>query len=175
MLEHSVHDLDLLSWLLGPVEQVTAFTANFAGHPGVEDLAVATLAHASGAASSLVSVWHEILSRGSNRRLEVFCERGLVWLDDEQTGPVHVERGDGTEVIYTTAEEEVLLGDLGIPQAWRPLLRLYVVADRNFLACVAGGRRPQPGFDDALVAHELADAAYRSASLGSQAVVIALS
>jgi predicted dehydrogenase len=175
LLEHSVHDLDLLRWLLGPVERVTAMTANFAGHPGVEDLAVATLAHAGGAVSSLISVWHEIMSRPSTRRLEVFCERGLVWLDDEQAGPVHVQRDGGSEVIDTTGQEERFLAALGIPEAWRRALRLYLVADRDFLACLASGRRPTPGFDDALVAHELADAAYRSAAQGGQPLPIALS
>ena len=35
LIEHSIHDLDLLGWLLGPVAGVGAGTANFAGHDGI--------------------------------------------------------------------------------------------------------------------------------------------
>ena len=41
-------------------------------------------------------------------------------------------------------------------------LRAYVEADRGFVDAVAGGDCPEPGLDEALVAHRLVDAAYRS-------------
>jgi predicted dehydrogenase len=56
LIEHSIHDLDALAWLFGPIVEVSCRTANHAGHVGIEDLAVATLAHASGVTSTLVSV-----------------------------------------------------------------------------------------------------------------------
>ena len=36
------------------------------------------------------------MSRGSTRRLEVFCREGMLWLEDEFRGPLHVsdQRGD---------------------------------------------------------------------------------
>ena len=80
------------------MESVLARTANHAGHPGIEDLAAVTLSFASGLEAQLTSVWHDILSRGSTRRLEVFCRQGMVWLDDEFRGPLHVQTSDGTEV-----------------------------------------------------------------------------
>ncbi len=40
-------------------------------------------------------------------------------------------------------------------------------ADRHWVRCVQAGEPARPGFDDALRAHELVDAAYRSAATGS--------
>ena len=73
LIEHSIHDLDVLAWVLGPIVEVTCRTSNFAGHEGVEDVAACTFTHASGATSSLVSVWHQVMTRPSVRRIEVFC------------------------------------------------------------------------------------------------------
>ena len=75
LIEHSIHDLDVLAWMAGPVDSVMAHTANFAGHQGVEDVAAVTLVHESGATSTLVSVWHSVMSRPSTRRVEILCER----------------------------------------------------------------------------------------------------
>jgi myo-inositol 2-dehydrogenase / D-chiro-inositol 1-dehydrogenase len=174
LIEHSIHDLDVLAWLLGPVEEVTAATANFAGHPGIEDLAHVTLRHVSGARSTLVTLWHGILSRPSTRRLEVFCRERLYWLDDDLAGPLHVEGPAGPEPDRGPGPDFLdLAAALPVPDEWRVPLAGYAAADRDFLACVAGGRTPAPGLDDALRAHVLVDAVYRSAASGMP-VTIAL-
>jgi predicted dehydrogenase len=173
LIEHSIHDLDVLAWLLGDITEVTATTSNFAGHPGIEDVAAVTLRHAGGATSSLVSVWHQVLSRGSVRRLEVFCEKAMFWLDDEDMGPVHVERSEAvTEIAAPTAAG--WLDDLAVTPELRPALSAYAAADRAFLLSLAAGRRPHPDFSVARAAHRVADAAYRSAREGMAPVRIAL-
>ena len=63
LLEHSIHDLDLLEFLLGPAPRVTGHAAEFHGHEGIEDVVVASLAFESGAFASLTSVWHDVLER----------------------------------------------------------------------------------------------------------------
>ena len=167
LIEHSIHDLDVLSWLLGPVGEVSAVTANHAGHPGIEDVAHVTLTHASGARSALVSLWHGILSRPSTRRLEVFCRDRLYWLDDDLTGPLHVEGPAGPEPDRGPPAEFLELAEaLPVPEEWRVALAGYAAAGRAFLASVAGGRAPAPGLADALQAHVLVDAVYRSAAAG---------
>jgi predicted dehydrogenase len=169
LIEHSIHDLDILRFCLGEVVEISGRTENFAGHRDVEDLACVSLRFASGARAELVSVWHDILSRGSTRRVEVFFERGLVWLDNEFRGPLHVETSAGIEVRPCPSPpwvDELPLADDDIGLA----LRLYAEADRAFLDAVAGGRRPEPSFDEALVAHRLVDAVYRSAAAGGLVV-----
>lgn len=173
LIEHSIHDLDVLAWVLGDVTEISCRTSNYAGHPGIEDVAVATLAHASGATSSLVSVWHNVMTRPSIRRIEVFCERALLWLDDDGMGPVHVEQSAGALQVDARTGEGLIAG-LALPDEYREALAPYVVADRDFLDAVATGREPSPGFDVALAAHRVADAAYRSAALGGMPTAVAL-
>jgi predicted dehydrogenase len=162
LIEHSIHDLDILRFCFGDVDSVVARTANHAGHRGIEDLAAVTLSFASGFEAQLTSVWHDILSRGSTRRLEVFCREGMVWLDDEFRGPLHIQTSDDTEVRRCPSPpwvDALPLADDEMGLA----VRAYVEADRAFIDAVTAGRPPAPGLDVALEAHRLVDAAYRSA------------
>lgn len=166
LIEHSIHDLDTLVWLAGPVCSIGAHTANFAGHQGVEDVAVATLVHESGTTSSLTSVWHQVLSRPSTRRFEIFCENGVLWTDDEHAGPAWLQAGDDIaplEPDAPSAAEGKVSRLLGLPAEFQAPLSLYVRADLAFLQSLHAGSRPHPGADLALEAHRLVDAAYRSA------------
>src|SRR5690606_7001992 len=43
LLEHSIHDVDILQWLLGPVCAVSATAREVHGHPGIDDVVVARL------------------------------------------------------------------------------------------------------------------------------------
>ena len=171
LIEHSIHDLDILRFCFGEVESVMARTANHAGHEGIEDLAAVTLSFASGFEAQLTSVWHDILSRGSTRRLEVFCREGMVWLDDEFRGPLHVQTSAGTEVRACPSPpwvDALPLADDEVGVA----LRAYVEADRGFADAVVAGRQPEPGLEVALQAHRLVDAAYRSAAGGGAPITV---
>jgi predicted dehydrogenase len=176
LLEHSIHDLDVLRWLLGDATSVSARTANFAGHPGIEDLAVATIAFASGAVATLTSAWHQILSRPSTRSLEVICERGIAGVgvgaaggeSDEYRGPLHViADGGGSEQAFDYADWVL---ELPIEEPWLRYAGVYAPQALAFLTALAEGRPPAPGLDVAVAAHRLADAVYRSAALGGAPV-----
>jgi predicted dehydrogenase len=162
LIEHSIHDVDILRYCFGEVDQVRARTENFSGHPGIEDLASVSLSFTSGLEAHLTSVWHNILSRGSTRRIELFCQEGMVWLDDEFRGPLHVQTSHDTREILCNSPRWVD----GLPLAHDETglaIRAYVEADRGFVDAVVGGRIPSPSLQEALVAHQLVDAAYRSA------------
>src|SRR5438105_4034467 len=81
LIDHSIHDVDVLSRVLGEPESVSARTACRFGHAGIEDVADVTLTYAGGAITTLMSVWHQVTSRPSTRRLEVFCQDALLWTD----------------------------------------------------------------------------------------------
>ena len=165
LIEHSIHDVDILRFCFGEVREVSARTANHAGHPGVEDLASVALSFDCGLEAQLTSVWHDIMSRGSTRRIEVFCREGMVRLSNEFRGPLHIQTSEGTEVRECPSPEwvdELPLADDEIGLA----LKAYVEADRAFAEAVVDGAPPEPGLDEALMAHRLVDAAYRSAAQG---------
>ncbi len=165
LIEHSIHDVDILRFCFGDVDAVAARTANHAGHVGVEDMAAVSLTFASGFVAQLTSVWHDILSRGSTRRIDVFFRQGMVSLNNEFRGPLRVQTSEATEDRPCPSPDWV--DALPLPDDRIGLaIRAYVEANRGFVDAVNGGRRPEPGLDVALEAHRLVDAAYRSSAAG---------
>lgn len=162
LIEHSVHDVDLLAWLAGPITRVTARTAFFSGHRGIEDLATVLVEFDGGPTATLTSVWHQVLSRPSTRRVEVLAEDAVVWLDDEWLGPLHVQTSEGVSVVECAHDDWV--ADLRLPGSAGDALAVYAAADRAFLDAVTTGGSPAPGIGEALAAHAVVDAAYRSAA-----------
>jgi predicted dehydrogenase len=155
LLEHSIHDLDILEWCIGPVDAVNARSANFHGLDGIEDSVATTLRFADGGLGTLVSIWHDVLDRPSLRRIEVFCERAYIVLEHDWAGPIAWSRQDG--------DQGRLEGDELLAEVDRRGLR-RADADGEFIRAVRAGRPAWPTFADALRAHQLTDAVYRSAA-----------
>jgi predicted dehydrogenase len=161
LLEHSIHDVDLLHALVGDVRRVVATEANFHGHDGIEDVVAATLEFANGARGTLTSVWHDNLARPSLRRVELFCERRHVVVDgDDWYGPVRwTDAGDDTD------SERVLGGDDLVGRAAQ-VLDTWPNPDAAFVRAVAAGHPATPDFTTALRAHHVVEALYRSCVSG---------
>jgi predicted dehydrogenase len=170
LLEHSIHDMDLLAWLMGDVAAVRARIHNFAGHPGVEDLASVWLRFRSGAEGHLVSVWHNVLSRASLRHIEVFWENGYFACDQDMFGELRYQTYAAPNGLLAPEEvNERYLRLVGLSGAeYMEALTRYSLEDYFFLRDLAEGRRPFPDFEVALRAHELVDAVYRSAAGGRE-------
>lgn len=167
LLEHSIHDLDLLEWLVGDAVSVSAVTAGFHGIAGIEDSVSALLSFDGGHSATLTSVWHDVLARSSQRRMEVFCERAVFTLDSDDVGPVRWHR-DGT--VPGEVDEGGVEGEGLAP--WLTARGVDLTsAEEQFLRAVAtGAPSPSPTVRDALRAHVLADAVYRSAAAGGAPV-----
>jgi len=157
LLEHSIHDLDILHWLLGPVRSLSARVRELHGFARIDDVAVAQLEFASGALASLVSVWHDVLERPSNRRIEIFCERLFVAIEGDLVGPVRFQ---------LTGEPEQCLERGALLDALRARGDDVMNPATAFLAAVRDGRPAAPAFAAALPAQRLADAVYASADAG---------
>jgi predicted dehydrogenase len=174
LLEHSIHDADILRWFGGEISSLRAAIRNFAGFSGVEDLATVHLEFESGALAELVSVWHSVLGRPSTRRLELFFEKGLFHVDHDFLGPIHLQTH--ARSADTISEEEVKRRYLelsGMEGADFEATLRYSFEDLFFLRAIAEGRPPFPDFRVALAAHRVVDAAYRSADGGGTAVTLA--
>jgi len=163
LLEHSIHDLDMLEHVLGPVAEISARTATFHDIPGIEDVASLSLRFESGAIGTLTSIWHDVLERPSLRRVELFCERTYAVLEGDWFGPVSwtttglsPERREFGELEQEARERGAPLGN----------------PDALFIEAVGAGTAAWPSFADALRAHVLADAAYRSAASGGAPIVV---
>ena len=83
LLEHSIHDLDLIDWILGPVVEVAARAAHHHGIAGIEDQATVLALTADGAHAVLSSTWHDVLSRPGNRQVEVFGRHGFLAVEGD--------------------------------------------------------------------------------------------
>jgi len=163
LLEHSIHDVDLLELLGGPIASVAANAAHIHGIDGIEDLVGATFRYAGGAVANLTTVWHDLPERLNDRRVEIVCERLWATLEGDWVGPVRWQRPGSPP---RTLQGDALLAhveDLGLT---RPN------ADGAFIAAVAEGRPAAPSFADALRAHVIVDAAYRSAAGGGSSVEV---
>lgn len=172
LLEHSIHDVDIIRWLYGDVERVYADITTVGDH-AVEDQATVVLHLRSGAIATLTTLWHQVF-RPSERLVQVFYEHACITaelrtfkeqlsiqVDDQPTRTVSEE--DLTDIVLeelalsgvaTTKEEDrrlVRQGKAGIfAQAWR------------FTQNLLEGKACSPSFPDAYRAHELVEAAYRS-------------
>ncbi len=173
LVEHSVHDFDLLTWMFGAVKSVYCRTRNLNGGRGIEDFAATTLEFERGYHAQHSSIWHHVQNRPSNRRLEVFCENLFVATDFDAAGPIIVQRGaDAREEIIP--EREVMAQFSEIILAERPYLAPmknyfaipYALEDATFVAALGGGCAPYPALGDGVAAQRLVEAAYESARLG---------
>jgi len=168
LLEHSIHSCDILGWLFGPVERVYATTRAVFGY-SVEDVATLTIEHRNGVVGNLVTVFNGVQHR-EERRLEVFFERASLELTTDfvigapedsflvhRADDQHAQRYDVDAI-----RRETFAADGFDPD--RVVFVYQYFAHHAFVHAVREGRAPSPGVDDALSAHALVEAAYRSAA-----------
>ena len=165
LLEHTIHGCDLLVWMFGPARSVAARTRSLFDF-GVEDIVTAHVEHAGGVIGTITTVFNGVEGR-EERRLEVFFEQGTV----ELTGDFIIGAVEDVLVVHRprVAPEAVDLGALreaafassGVQR--RDFIFYQYLADRAFVHAMRDQIMATPGFADALSAHALVEAAYRSA------------
>ncbi|MFT3852861.1 MAG: Gfo/Idh/MocA family oxidoreductase [Ilumatobacteraceae bacterium] len=164
LLEHSIHDVDMIHMLGGPIERVSAHTANFHGHDGIEDVATATFRFRSGALGTMNSVWHDNLARPSLRRVELFAERRHVVVDgDDWFGPVSWTDHDGA-----TGS----LADESLAERVESLHDTGANPDGAFIRAVQLGEPATPDLSTAVAAHRVVEAMYVSAAQDGTTVAV---
>ena len=169
LIEHGVHDLDLLTWLFGPIATLRAWQQNHAGHDGVEDYVAVEMAFANGLRAQLVTIWHDMLQRPSNRRLEIFCRRGFIASEADMRGDIALQRGDdAVEMVRWPAVHERFTALLGRSEHafadWYGVP--YLLQDLSFIEALLAERDPEPGLEVGVEAQRLAAAVYEAAERG---------
>jgi predicted dehydrogenase len=166
LLEHTIHGCDLLIAMFGPASLVSARTRSLFGF-GVEDMAALQVEHATGVIGTIATVFNGVRGR-EERRLEVFFEQGTV----EVTGDFLIGAVEDSLTIHRpdarperpdlAALRHQHFASLGVGRD--DLVFYQYLADRAFVRAVRERSPATPGFTDALRAHALVDAAYRSAA-----------
>ena len=166
LIEHSIHGLDVLGWTFGPVVRVTAVTRSVLGFD-VEDTAVVLLEHESGVVGSHVGVYGGV----AERELTRFEIQGRDAIIEIERNGVVVEAPDNTFLLQgprSAAQRidraEIVADYLAEHGLSRPPFFLQDLADRAFVRSILGRTTASPGFADALDAHRVIEAAYRSAA-----------
>jgi predicted dehydrogenase len=173
MVEHSVHDIDLFTWMFGEPRRVYCRTRNLAGAAGIEDVAITALEFDDGLTAQVTSVWHRMIARASNRRFESFSENLVVASEHDGLGPIVVQRGDDAhESVIPAAEVLALFKTIILDE--RPYLRAiddcleiaYAIEDAIFIAAIRGECDPYPAFADGVAVQRVVERAYESARRG---------
>ena len=174
LIEHGVHDLDLVTVLFGPIARLRAWQQNRAGHPGVEDYMAVEIEFVSGLRAQLVNFWHDMVERNSNRRLEIFCERGFLASDHDGLGDIIVQIGDGPEGRISPDEvlqrfERLLDRRDHRFRAWYGIP--YLLQDLSFVESLLADRPASPDIGVGVEAQRLAAAVYHAAHTGEEVQV----
>jgi predicted dehydrogenase len=170
LLEHSIHSCDIACWLFGPVRRVHALTRNVFGYD-VEDTAALSIEHESGVVGTLLTIFNGVQDR-EERRVEVFFERGAVEATTdfvvgapEDSLLVKGARGPAERVDVAALLRSTFVRDGVDPD--REFFVYQYLAHRAFAAALAASEGPSPDCIDALHAHQLVEAGYRSAAAGA--------
>src|SRR6266487_2266753 len=92
LMNQSIHSIDLLQWLMGPVKSVCAYTDTLVHRMETEDVAVAVLRFANGALGTIAATTDAY--PGTGTRIEVHGDKGSVEIEDDRLSYLHLAQDD---------------------------------------------------------------------------------
>ena len=147
LIEHSIHDIDVLRWLLGdPVvgQRAHGVTVRASRHRGHRRGHVRVRRRLGRAAD-------ECVAPGAHPRVGppargVLREGAALWTDDDYLGPLHVQTSDGTARVVGALPEWA--GRLTVPEVFAKPIAHYAAAVEGVprRASGAAGRRGRRGY-----------------------------
>lgn len=161
LMNQSIHHIDALRWLMGPVQSVHAYSATLAHSMEAEDVGVATLRFANGALGTVEGstlTWPQNLE-GS---VAVFGERGSVKIGGTALNRIVLWKVDG----QLEQEAEILTAQRVDPPSVYGYSHREVIHD--FTEAVLDGRTPGTPGEEARTSLELVLAMYESARTGKE-------
>lgn len=100
LMNQSIHYIDLLQWMLGPVKSIAAYTGTLAHRMETEDVSTAALRFASGALGTISAT--TAAYPGLVARLEIMGDKGSALIE-----------GDELSYLYLARDEKEAAGDYG--------------------------------------------------------------
>src|SRR6266566_5511288 len=105
LMNQSIHSIDLLQWLMGPVKSIFAYTDTLVHRVETEDVAVAVLRFANGALGTIAATTGAYPGMGT--RIELHGDKGSAVIEDDRLSYLHLAQDDREEVgPYDAAREQ---------------------------------------------------------------------
>lgn len=162
LMNQAIHYIDLLRWIMGPVESVFGYTATRSHKIETEDVATATLQMRSGALATIVATTSAI--PGLWTRLEIHGSSGS-----------YCVQNDVMNVRFVASEQTEPVGPYGLPEL---TLEPYTKPDygvvwhqrqiEDFARAIEAGTRPLIDADEGSHAVQIINAIYASERTGTQ-------
>ncbi|HYB02741.1 MAG TPA: Gfo/Idh/MocA family oxidoreductase [Ktedonobacteraceae bacterium] len=92
LMNQSIHSIDLLQWLMGPVKSVFGYTDTLVHRMETEDVAVAVLRFANGALGTIAAATGAY--PGVTTRIEIFGDKGSAIIENDNLSFLHLARDD---------------------------------------------------------------------------------
>ena len=96
LMNQSIHSIDLLQWLMGPVRSIFAYTDTLVHRMETEDAGVAVLRFANGALGTIAATTGAY--PGVSTRIEIYGDKGSAVIEDDHLSYLHLARDDREEV-----------------------------------------------------------------------------
>lgn len=172
LIEHGIHDIDVMEWLFGRIKNVSARSSNFAGYAGIEDYMEVRFQFEDGLPGNMMHMWHNIPAHQEIRHFEIFLNDALITMDRYDMDRItvrdhHAETTYDREDLYALVKEHPLFVDLAARSDIVFRSDFYAIQDYWFIRSLLDGKKPFPSIDEGLRAFEIAAACYRSASQDS--------
>ncbi len=135
LMNQSIHSIDVLQWLMGPVKTIYAYTDTLVHSMETEDVAAAVLRFASGALGTISATTGAY--PGVTTRIEICGDRGSAVIENDRLGFLHLTSQDEEEVgayggnpsKYKIAPEEKKGGTANDPAALAASTHAMQIAD----------------------------------------------
>jgi UDP-N-acetyl-2-amino-2-deoxyglucuronate dehydrogenase len=96
LMNQSIHSIDVLQWLMGPVKSLQAYTDTLVHQIETEDVAAAVLRFANGALGTISATTGAY--PGAVTRIEVFGDQGSAIIENDRLSYLHLASQDKEEV-----------------------------------------------------------------------------
>lgn len=162
LMNQSIHTIDLLQWIMGPIDRLSAETATLAHDMETEDVASASLRFQNGALGAIQGT--TAAKTDAPIRLEIIGSGGRGILEGGRITRWEPERDLSDEELLTTE-------DIDRSEGWRPDESFGAAHERQWRAIIKalseGTTPPVPG-EEARVAVQIIRTIYDAASSGNR-------